>query len=116
MRVVLIVALTVLAGCASTSVTDISKSIPPGSNDLCQITVFHTLNKALERGEITEICVVNADTAFSFNHSINGAIKKAKKKMCSCGVGYAYIQSQSTQTGMGMKGTSKVTLVGYRYK
>ncbi|MBI1920303.1 MAG: hypothetical protein HYS23_04385 [Geobacter sp.] len=82
----------------------------------CEVDVYQTKAKALEAGNITEMCIVSGSSAFSFDHSIEGAIKNNIKKVCDCGVTNAYIESRHTQSEMGIKGVSHVTLVGFRYQ
>lgn len=104
-----------LLGCASTSVemVDGSKVFTSGS---CQVEIYQTKDAAEEIGPFREVCVVHGSSAFSFNHSIDGAIKKSLPKLCGCGVEMAYIQSRHRDVDMGLKGLSHVTLVGIKIK
>ena len=61
-----------------------------------------------------EVCVVEGSSAFSFDHSIEGAIKNNIDKICMCGVAKAYIESTHTESQMGIKGISYVNLVGFK--
>ena len=75
--------------------------------------VFQTRSEAMQNGMVKEICVVEGSSAFSFDHSIEGAVKKNIKEVCSCGVDKAYIKSAHTESQMGIKGVSYVNLVGF---
>jgi hypothetical protein len=57
---------------------------------------------------------VEGSSAFSFDHSIEGAIKNNISKVCGCGVSKAYVDSAHTQAHMGIKGVSHVRLVGFK--
>jgi len=102
-------------GCSAASVQMVD-NISLYSVGACEVKVYQTKSKALEAGNITEVCIVSGSSAFSFDHSIEGAIKKNIKEVCKCGVTNAYIESRHTQSEMGLKGVSHVTLVGFRYK
>jgi len=102
-----------LAGCATGSVRMIGGS-STYKTDSCEVKVYQTKTSALENGLKTEVCVVEGSSAFSFDHSIEGAIKNNIKKICSCGVNKAYIESAHTESQMGIKGVSYVNLVGFK--
>jgi len=80
----------------------------------CEVEVFQTKSAAIEAGLQKEVCVVEGSSAFSFDHSIEGAVKNNVKKICSCGVRKAYIESAHTESQMGIKGVSYVNLVGFK--
>lgn len=105
--------LLVLSGCTGTQVSTGPSQIFDGGS--CDLRVFQTKGMALEQGLIKEVCVVKGSSAFSFNHTERGAIKKVKNKVCACGVEYAYIQSSTRESDMGFSGVSYITLVGFRY-
>lgn len=102
-------------GCSTATVRMVA-DVDNYSVGTCQVKVYQTKAKALEAGDITEVCIVSGSSAFSWDHSIEGAIKKNIEKICECGVANAYIESRHTQSEMGIKGVSHVTLVGFRYK
>lgn len=102
-------------GCSTATVRMVD-DIGHYSVGTCKVNVYQTKTKALEAGEITEVCIVSGTSAFSWDHSIEGAIRKNIEKICECGVTNAYIESRHTQSEMGIKGVSHVTLVGFRYK
>ena len=104
-----------LLGCATGSVRMID-NVATYTSGNCEVKVYQTKTKALEYGKITEVCVVSGNSAFSFDHSIEGAIKKNIGKICKCGVRNAYVESRHTESHMGIKGVSYVNLVGFRYK
>ena len=105
---------TMLAACATPTVTRIGEHREP-LDSKCQVSIYQTQALALKQGQIQELCVVSGNSAPGWDHSIKGAIKKTKKKVCGCGADNAYIQSQSRQSDMGLSGVSYVTLVGFRY-
>jgi hypothetical protein len=80
----------------------------------CEVEIYQTKTAALEHGLKTEVCVVEGSSAFSFDHSIEGAVKNNIRKICSCGVSKAYIESAHTESQMGIKGVSYVNLVGFK--
>lgn len=80
----------------------------------CEVTVYQTKNQAIENGMTKEICIVEGSSAFSFDHSTEGAIKNHINKLCQCGVRNAYIESAHTESQMGMKGISYINLVGFK--
>jgi len=114
MKIVVIVSvILMMAGCATGSVRMIgeSKIYKSGS---CEVKVYPTRAKAIESGLKKEVCVVEGSSAFSFDHSVDGAIKNNIKKICGCGVSKAYIDSAHTESVMGIKGVSYVNLVGFK--
>jgi len=80
----------------------------------CEVKVYQTKTQAIESGMTKEVCVVEGSSAFSFDHSIEGAIKNNIKKVCQCGVTKAYVESAHTESRMGIKGVSYVNLVGFK--
>ena len=111
-QAVLILISATLLGCATGSVQMISGSSIYKSGN-CEVEVFQTEATALQSGLQREVCVVEGSSAFSFDHSIEGAVKNNIKKICSCGVSKAYIESAHTESEMGIKGVSYVNLVGF---
>ncbi|GGY07828.1 hypothetical protein GCM10007160_39050 [Litchfieldella qijiaojingensis] len=101
-----------LMGCATGSVRMIGDVATYKSGN-CEVKVYQTRSKALESGMEKEICVVEGSSAFSFDHSINGAIKNNIGKICGCGVENAYVESAHTESHMGLKGVSYINLVGF---
>ncbi|CAD7730361.1 hypothetical protein LMG31884_44710 [Xanthomonas hydrangeae] len=79
----------------------------------CEVTIYQTKSQAIEGGLKREVCVVEGSSAFSFNHSIEGAIKNNIKKVCQCGVSRAYVESGHTESQMGVKGVSYINLIGF---
>lgn len=102
-----------LVGCATGSVRMIGGS-STYKTDSCEVEIYQTKTAALEHGLKREVCVVEGSSAFSFDHSIEGAVKNNIKKICSCGVSKAYIESAHTESQMGIKGVSYVNLVGFK--
>ncbi|CAI8740949.1 transposase [Pseudomonas sp. IT-196MI5] len=80
----------------------------------CEVTVYQTKNQAMENGMTKEICIVEGSSAFSFDHSTEGAIKNHINKLCQCRVRNAYMESAHTESQMGMKGISYINLVGFK--
>lgn len=111
MRLLCIAAL--LGGCATGSVRMIGEVKTYEAGD-CKVDVFPTKDRAVEHGMSREVCVVEGSSAFSFDHSIEGAIKKNVGKVCDCGVSKAYVASAHTESRMGIRGVSYVNLVGFR--
>ncbi|NHN39993.1 hypothetical protein G8764_22070 [Pseudomaricurvus alcaniphilus] len=113
-KIVIFLALSlVLIGCATGSIrmVDGSSSYKTGT---CEVEVFQTKSSAIKSGLQKEVCVVEGSSAFSFDHSIEGAVKNNIKKICSCGVRKAYIESAHRESQMGIKGVSYVNLVGFK--
>ncbi|WOB51491.1 hypothetical protein NYR97_09115 [Xanthomonas hydrangeae] len=101
-----------LSGCATGSVRmiGVANNYKSGS---CEVTIYQTKSQAIEGGLKREVCVVEGSSAFSFNHSIEGAIKNNIKKVCQCGVSRAYVESGHTESQMGVKGVSYINLIGF---
>lgn len=112
-KAVIILMLLALVGCATGSVRMIGNTTTYKSGD-CEVQVYQTKSKALESGMQKEVCIVEGSSAFSFDHSIEGAIKNNISKICECGVTKAYVVSAHTESQMGIKGVSYVNLVGFR--
>jgi len=109
----LIIISAFLSGCATGSMRMIG-NIETYKNGNCEIKIYQTKTQAIESGMVKEICIVEGSSAFSFDHSIEGAIKNNIKKLCACGVSKAYIESGHTQAQMGIKGVSYINLVGFK--
>lgn len=105
--------LTYLSGCATGSVTMIDGTDTYKSGS-CEVKVYQTRIQAMENGLKKEVCLVEGSSAFSFDHSIKGAIKNNISKICQCGANNAYIKSAHTESQMGIKGVSYVNLVGFK--
>jgi hypothetical protein len=75
----------------------------------CSVVLYQTKDEAIRQGMKREICVVDGSSSMSFDHSVEGAIKKNIPKVCGCGARKAYIQSRSNDPF----GLSYVTLVGF---
>lgn len=82
----------------------------------CTVEVYNSMEYAQEFGTVAKVCTVSGSSARSFDHSVNGAIKKNIKKICGCGASKAYIVSTSQENDLGMKGVTNITLVGFRYR
>ena len=102
-----------LSGCATGSVRMIGNTATYKSGS-CEVSVYQTKNQAVQSGMTKEVCVVEGNSAFSFDHSIEGAIKNNIDKVCRCGVTKAYIESAHTESQMGIKGVSYINLVGFK--
>lgn len=102
-----------LSGCATGSVRMIGHA-STYKNGNCEIMVYQTKTQAIESGMTKEICIVEGSSAFSFDHSTEGAIKNNINKICQCGVTNAYIESTHTESQMGIKGISYVNMVGFK--
>ena len=102
-----------LSGCATGSVRMIGE-VATYKSGSCEVKVYQTKSKALESGMKKEVCVVEGSSTFSFDHSIEGAVKNNINKICQCGVTNAYIESAHTESNMGIKGVSYVNLVGFK--
>ena len=107
-----IVALS-LSAC-STSTIRYTNQIETFNHGNCSIQVFYSKSTALEAGPIKEICTVEGSSAMSFDHSLEGAIKKNVPALCKCGVEMAYISSHHTGSELGMRSVSYVNLVGFK--
>lgn len=108
----LVFILLLLAACATGSVRMVGDAAKY-SDGGCEVTVYGTRNEAVGSGMISEVCVVEGSSAFSFDHSVQGAIRNNIKKVCACGVNKAYVDSGYTESNMGIKGVSYVNLVGF---
>jgi hypothetical protein len=109
----IILAFGYLSGCATGSVWMIG-DVTTYKSSSCEVKVYQTKNQAIESGMTKEVCVVEGSSAFSFDHSIEGAIKNNIDKICKCGVTKAYVQSAHMESRMGIKGVSYVNLVGFK--
>lgn len=112
-RILFITVALLLVSCATGSVRMIGGSSNYKSGS-CEVQVFQTKSAAIENGLQKEVCVVEGSSAFSFDHSIEGAVKNNIKKVCSCGVSKAYIESAHTESQKGIKGVSYVNLIGFK--
>lgn len=106
-------AVVCLAGCATGSIRMIGQ-VATYTSGTCQVTVYQTKEEAANAGIRREICVVEGSSAFSFDHSIEGAIKNNINKICQCGANKAYVISAHTESEMGIKGVSYVNMVGFQ--
>lgn len=104
--------LACLSGCATGSVRMIGHNNTYKSGN-CEVSIYQTKSKAVEGGMSREVCIIEGSSAFSFDHSIEGAIKNNIDKVCQCGVTKAYIESAHTESQMGIKGVSYINLVGF---
>lgn len=111
-KIIILSAVLQLMGCATGSVRMIGEAKAYKSGN-CEVEVYQTKTSALGNGIQKEVCIVEGSSAFSFDHSIEGAIRNNIKKICSCGVSKAYIESAHTESQMGIKGVSYVNLVGF---
>ena len=102
-----------LSGCATGSVRMIGHAATYKSGS-CEVNVYQTKSQAIENGMTKEVCIVEGSSAFSFDHSIEGAIKNNIDKICQCGVTKAYVESAHTESEMGIKGVSYINLVGFK--
>jgi hypothetical protein len=104
---------SLLAGCATGTVRMVgdTKTYENGS---CKITVFQTEAEAKEFGIQREVCVVEGNSIPSFDHSLDTAIEKSMRRLCSCGVDTAFIRSSHQAAELGIRGATFVTLVGFK--
>lgn len=102
-----------LSGCATGSVRMIGHAAAYKSGS-CEVNIYQTKSQAVKSGMNKEVCIVEGSSAFSFDHSIEGAIKNNIDKICQCGVSKAYIESAHTESQMGIKGVSYINLVGFK--
>lgn len=79
----------------------------------CEVRIYQTKSQAVEGGMTREVYIVEGSSAFSFDHSIEGAIKNNIDKVCRCGVSKAYVESGHTESRMGIKGASYINFVGF---
>lgn len=110
--IVILIASICISACATGSVRMI-ENVSTYKSGNCEVKVYQTKTQAIESGLKKEVCVVEGSSAFSFDHSIEGAIKNNIKKVCECGVNKAYVESAHTESHMGIKGVSYVNLVGF---
>lgn len=103
-----------LFSCSTTTVSQLGPQTYTKGN--CSVTVYQTRTEAEKLGKITEACIVTGSSAFSFDHSPEGAIKNNIKGVCNCGASKAYIESRHTNSDIGFKGLSHVTLIGFNVK
>ncbi|MDZ7596295.1 MAG: hypothetical protein U0932_16770 [Thiobacillus sp.] len=75
------------------------------------MTVYQTMNQALKKGQIEELCVISGTSSGSFSHTVSTAIGKHKSKACQCGASNVYIQSQRN----GTMDVASVTMVAFRF-
>lgn len=76
---------------------------------LC-VTVWQTYQSAIANGAIEEVCVVRWTSAYTFDNTVESAIRKNRSRICACGVLEAYVQGAAA-TGWDY---ATVTLVGFR--
>ena len=99
-----------LAGCSSVEmIGDVPKHSV--SSEGCSVTVYQTMNQALKKGPIEELCVISGTSSGSFSHTVSTAIEKHKSKACKCGASNVYIQSQRD----GTLDVASVTMVAFRF-
>lgn len=110
-----ILSLTTLISCSS-STTRYTNQINTFKKGSCSVQIFYSKSTAEDAGPIQEVCTVEGSTAFSFDHSLEGAVKKNLPALCACGVDMAYIATHHTQSDMGLKGVTHVNLVGFKLK
>lgn len=102
-----------LFSCASTTIYSPNK-IQTFNSGSCAVQVFYSPKAAQQLGNFQEVCTVEGTSAMSFDHSLDGAIQKNTKALCSCGVDIAYLSASHRQTQMGVQGVTHVTLVGIK--
>jgi hypothetical protein len=102
-----------ISGCATGSVTMIG-SAATYKGGSCEVTVYQTKSEAVANGMTKEVCIVEGSSAYSFDHSTEGAIKNNISKMCQCSVSSAYIESAHRESKMGMNGVSYINMIGFR--
>lgn len=107
-----IVVTAALTGCSAGSVRMVGETTVY-TDGSCSVTVYQTKDEAIKAGMTREVCVVDGSSAFSFNHTTDGAIKKNIARICGCGVSQAYIASSQGQTNLGLNGPAHVNLVGF---
>jgi hypothetical protein len=112
-RLLAAVSVTLVSACATGSMRMVGDTANY-KGSACEVTVYQTKDQAVQSGMVKEVCVVEGSSAFSFDHSIEGAIKKNIDKVCQCGVTKAYVGSAHTESQMGMKGVSHVNLIGFK--
>ena len=98
-----------LSGCTTVQMMgDASPAIAPGA---CNVTVYFTLNQALKKGPIDELCVISGTSSGSFSHTVATAIDKNKDKACACGATNVYIESRRE----GTFDVASVTMVAFKF-
>lgn len=102
-----------ICGCARSTVYMADK-VETFTSGNCSVQVFYSQRTVQELGATREVCTVEGSSAASFDHSLEGAIKKNLKALCNCGVDMAYIKSQQREAEWGFQGVSYVTLVGFK--
>ena len=102
-----------VSACATGSVRMLGEATTYKSGS-CEVVVYQTRDLAVNNGMTKEVCVVEGSSAFSFDHSIDGAIKNNIDKVCKCGVTKAYVSTAHTESEMGIKGVSYVNIVGFK--
>lgn len=112
-RVFALLAALSITSCATGSVTMMSAEPTPYRAGSCVVDVYQSRAYAEEAGLSRELCKVEGSSAFSFDHSVEGAIKKQLPKLCECGASKAYMVSGHTQSEMGIKGVSYINLIGF---
>ncbi|MES2625936.1 MAG: hypothetical protein V4628_11710 [Pseudomonadota bacterium] len=105
--------IALMQGCATTVVENLS-AVETYSSGSCEVTVYQSQAMAQSKGQIIEACSVSGSSAFSFDHTLEGAIKKNIDEVCGCGVTEAYVESRQRESELGMRGVSYVTLIGFR--
>lgn len=111
--VVLLVTSVLLSACATGSVKSVG-DVAIYKSGSCEVTVYQDKNQAIKNGLTEAKCVIVGDSRFSFDHSIEGAIKNSIDMVCRCGVTKAYVAHSYTESLMGIKGLSHVKLVGFK--
>jgi len=111
--IIAVLSVALVSACATGSVRMLGSANTYKSGS-CEITVYQTKDLAVQSGMTREVCVVEGSSAFSFDHSIDGAIKNNIEKVCKCGVAKAYLSAAHTESQMGIKGVSYVNIVGFK--
>lgn len=106
-------ALMALSACATGSVTMMQPGPTTYTAGSCRVEVYQSLAFAEAAGLSRELCKVEGSSSFSFDHSVEGALKKQLPKLCECGASKAYIVSGHTQSELGIKGVSYINVVGF---
>lgn len=113
LKILSLTAAVVVCGCSTTTVQHIDGATLYTAGS-CSVQVYPTKAEAKEAGPFREICIVSGSSAFSFDHSIQGAIKKNIPGICQCGTDTAYIEARSRDSNLGVRGVSHVTLIGIK--
>lgn len=109
----LITATALLVGCSSEPVRMIGEAKTYSSGS-CSVTIYQTRDEAVANGMTKELCVVRGSSAYSFDHTIEGAIKKNFEKICACGANKAFITAAHTQPDFLINRVAHVNLVGFK--